>query len=183
MRRVGLATGRSLLHLVGLTVMTVVLLAGCGGHGGGATQPSFVGTYVGTSDLTVSHPPISVSEHGAAIQFVVSPDNTVSVGDPGKPPFGTGTLSGNTFVATAPASVGNGPGVTCSSGSINFNGTISGTTINGTISSSGVICNGLSFDITGTFTATLRAEIPARGVGAGITQTLIQTLRDAVRSQ
>lgn len=168
---------KTMLYYLGMGV-TLLIIASCGkGGGGGSTGPSFVGTYLGTASTTLTAPGQSIPVRGS-IQFVVSPDNTVSVSDPGQPPHGSGTLHGNTFVATSPGSSLNSQGVSCS-GSIDYNGTISGTTMNGTISSRGLTCNGVPFDVSGTFTATLRAEVPAHSTGGGV----IQTLRDAVRSQ
>jgi hypothetical protein len=169
---------KSTLHHLGLLV-TLFSIASCGGGGGGGstTNPSFVGTYLGTAETTVTGPQVSLPARGS-IQIVVSSDNTVSVSDPGQPPYATGTLSGNTFVATAPGSTFNSQGVSCS-GSLDFNGTISATSINGTISSRGLTCNGVGVNISGTFTATLRAQALAHGTGGGFAQSL----RDAIRPQ
>lgn len=60
-----------------------------------------------------------------------------------------------------------------------FNGTITGTTMSGTISGSGLRCNGVPVSLTGTFTATLQAEMPTQRAGHGVTQAL----RDAIRLQ
>src|SRR5436190_18091479 len=101
------------------SVATLLLIAACGhGGGGGSTHPSLVGTYLGTENTSVSSPGGSAPINGS-IQFVVAADNTVSVGDPGQPPFGQGTLNGNTFSAVAPGSVANSPGISCG-GSIVF---------------------------------------------------------------
>lgn len=167
---------RRIVH--GLVLLVALLMiAGCGGDGGGgkSTGPSHVGTYVGTAETTLTHPQGTIPTKGG-IQFVVAADNTVSVSDPGQPPFGTGTLSGDTFVVTAPGSTLNSSGVSCS-GSIVFDGTISGAKMNGSISSNGLRCNNVPFSLSGTFTATLQAEMPAHLTG------VVQALRDAVRSR
>lgn len=158
-------------------LVTLLIIAGCGGGGdGGGTGPSLVGTYIGTATLTARGPGGTATETGA-IQFVVSADGTVSVGDPGQPPFGTGTLSGTDFVINIPASILNEPGGLTCTGTIIFNGTISVPTMSGTVSSSGLRCNGQAVELSGTFTATLRAEVPTGTTSRGITQVL----RNAVR--
>ena len=163
-----------------LLAILIPLLAfvGCGGGGGSSSSgPSSVGRYVGTADSALTFPQGPVRVRGS-IQFVVSVDNTVSVGDPGQPPVGTGTLSGNTFTIVASGSFLNSPGVTCV-GSVVFNGAISGATMSGTISSDALTCNGVRLSVTGTFTATLQAEVRVGITGGGV----IETLRNAVRSQ
>ena len=159
-------------------VVTLLIIAGCGHGGGGSTHPSLVGTYLGTANTTLSSSRVLAPVNGS-IQFVVAADNSVSVGDPGQPPFGQGTLNGNTFTAVAPGSIANSPGISCG-GTIVFDGTITGTNMNGTASSNGFACNGVPFTVSGTFTATLQAERPTTFSGRG---GIGQTLRDAVRSQ
>ncbi len=51
--------------------------------------------------------------------------------------------------------------------------------MSGTIASTGLTCNGVRFTVTGTFTATLQAEVPVHRAGGGI----IKALSDAVRSR
>jgi len=110
------------------------------------------------------------------VQFDVAADNKVTVSDPGQAPYGSGTLSGNTFTVAAPGSAFNGSGVSCGGG-VTFNGTISGTSMTGNISSSGLVCNGLPFTLTGAFTATLQAELPSGSTGGGFGQRLHDTIR------
>jgi hypothetical protein len=158
-------------------VVALLVLASCGG-GGGSTGPSnFAGTYVGTANITLTSPGGSQQVTGS-IQFDIAPDGTVTVSDPGQPPYGTGALSGNTFVVTAPGSSLNSPGVSCT-GTITFEGTVGGAMMNGTISSSGLRCNNVPFTLTGTFTATLQTQVPTRPTGGGV----IQWLKDAVGSR
>ena len=111
-----------------------------------------------------------------AIQFDVAADNTVTVSDPGQAPHGSGTLSGNSFTASTPGSALNRSGLSCGGG-ITYSGTISGTNVSGDISSSGLVCNGVPFSITGTFTATLQAELPRGFTGSGFGQRLRDTIR------
>jgi hypothetical protein len=164
------------VRLVGLVVAAWVV-SGCGGHGSSShsTGPSLAGRYVGTAKTVLTGPGSSAPVNGG-IEFDVGADNKVTVSDPGQPPFGSGTLNGNAFTVAAPGSAFNGSGVSCGGG-VTFNGTISGTSMSGNVSSSGLVCNGLPFTITGTFTATLQAELPTGSTGGGIGQRL----RDALR--
>jgi hypothetical protein len=161
----------------GLSALTIVLVGCSGGGGHGGTSPSHVGTYLGTANTTLTGPTGTVPVNGS-IQFVVAPDNTVSVSDPGRPPFGSGTLSGDTFVTSAPGSTLNSPGVSCT-GSVAFDGTIAGVTMSGTVSSGGLKCNGVPFTVAGTFTATLQAEVPRRPAVGGV----MEMMRNAIRPQ
>ena len=167
------ASARSITpRVVGLG-LALLTLASCGGGGGsGGSGPSSTGRYVGTANTTLGGPVGSTPVVGG-IQFVVGADGTVTVSDPGQgqPPFGTGTLSGNAFTVTAPGSFANGPGINCV-GTVTFNGTISGTTMSGDVSSSGFRCNGVPFTLTGSFTATLLAQLPTRPTGDGFGDTL-----------
>ncbi len=160
-------------------IVALLTLASCGHSGGGGpTQPSFVGTYLGTASLALSAPGRSVPINGA-IQFVVSSNKMVSVSDPGQPPAGTGPLNGNSFSAVVPGAFFNSPGLTSCGGSVTFSGSISGTSMSGTVSSAGFTCNGVPFTVTGTFTATLRAELPTGGTGGNA----LQRLKDALGSR
>jgi hypothetical protein len=169
-----------------LLPVLVPLLAfvGCGGGGAGSSVSSSagpssvsVGTYVGAANATLSLPQGSRPVFGS-IRFVVSPDQTVSGGDAGQPHGGVGTLDGNVFVIIEPGSIVNRPGLSCA-GSITFAGTIAGASISGTVSSSGLTCNGVSISVDGTFTATLQAQVmQGRVAGDG----LIQELRDTLGS-
>lgn len=158
-------------------IVPMLLLAGCGGgsDGGG---PSFVGTYIGTGEFTLSGAGQTISQDNLGIQFDISPDGVVRVSDPGQPPYAEGPLTGNTFIIIAAGSVLNTPGVSCT-GTFTFNGTISGNTMTGTVSSNNLTCNGIPFTVTGSFTATLQPQGQARiGVpGTG----LLQILKDAIR--
>jgi hypothetical protein len=92
-------------------VETLLIVAGCGhGGGGGPTHPSTVGTYLGTAEVTVAASNVSTTGRGLGIQFVVSRDRVVSVGQPGQPPVGSAPLNGNSFVINAAGSVVNSQG-------------------------------------------------------------------------
>jgi hypothetical protein len=142
-----------------------LLLTACGGGGGdGSTRSSEVlpGTYRGTANLTASatagSATASVSDSGPIV-LVVSPDQTVTIGSfPGSAP-----ISGNEFTHTVPASTLNSSELTCPRGTISFHGVFAGTTVNGTMSSDGVQCNGVAMVFTGDYTATLQAEVRRNG--------------------
>lgn len=61
-----------------------------------------------------------------------------------------GKISGNTFTATLPGSLFNEPGITCT-GTVTAKGTGSGDTFTETFSGS-IVCNGVKFTFSGTFT-------------------------------
>jgi hypothetical protein len=160
------------LRAVSLGLATLALTS-CGGGGGSSSSgPTSTGRYVGTANTTLAGPTGSTPVVGG-IQFVVGADGTVTVSNPGQgqPPFGTGTLSGSAFTVTAPGSIANSPGINCV-GTITFNGTISGTTMSGDVSSSNFRCNGVPFTLTGSFSATLLAQLPTRPAGGGFGDTL-----------
>jgi hypothetical protein len=154
------------------------LLSACGGGGSRSSGPSLVGTYLGVADTTLTSPRGSVPVRGS-IQLVVAADNTVALGDPGEPPAGHGTLNGNEFTVALPGSFANSPGISCS-GTVIFQGTISGVTANGTVSSTAFRCNGVPFELSGTFTATRQALAPRGGAGG---EGLGRRLGAAVRAQ
>ena len=143
-----------IVRRVGLLVCKLIIamtLAGCGGgsSSGGAGGGSFTGTYSGTFTLTVSAPgsgvaPVTVP---GTTTVVINPNGTVVV-DPGPEQF-TGTITGNKFTASFPASDLNEPGFTCS-GTITLVGTGTGNTFTGTVGGP-VTCNGISMMVTGSF--------------------------------
>src|SRR5262245_5235211 len=164
------------VRLVGLAV-ALWAASGCSGsHGGSSsTGPSAAGRYVGTAKTVLKGPGVSMPVNGG-VQFDVAADNKVTVSDPGQAPYGSGTLNGNPFTVVAPGSSLNSPGVSCG-GSVTFSGTISGPNMSGDISSSGLVCNSAPISLTGTFTATLQAELPTSSTGGGFGQRLHDVLR------
>jgi hypothetical protein len=52
-----------------------------------------------------------------------------------------------------------------------ISGTFTGTTVNGSISSSGMVCNGIPSGLTGSFTATLQTELRRDGADADVSAT------------
>lgn len=150
----------------------ILLLTACGGDNGGS-GPSTVtpGTYRGPVTLTASTGPAAASQSGTIV-IVVDPNQTVTVGS-----FPTVPLSGNTFTASAPASVLNGPGLTCPQGTFSVDGTFAGTTVSGTAFSNGIVCNGVALTLTGSYTATLQTQVP-RGQGDA---DVLDDVRRAIR--
>lgn len=160
-------------------LVLAMMVIGCGGGGGSSSTGSeqvAAGTYRGTVNLTVSGGGASASRSGPVV-IVVSPDHNVTIGSfPQSAP-----LNGNTFSLTSPASTLNGPGLNCPQGTVTNDGTISGPTINGTVSSNGVVCNGLPISITGTFTATLQTQVPVGGSTVDVTDTMRSAVRQLLR--
>lgn len=146
----------------GLLALTLVL-AGCGGGGsssGGGTAAGVgvAGTYGGQGTITLSGGGVSVTQPGS-VTITISPTGSVMV-DTGDPSTGSGSLAGDSFTANQPlAPIGTSIGLSCT-GDVLWNGTVSGNTITGTISSSGASCNGLAMDISGSFSATKVGKAP-----------------------
>jgi hypothetical protein len=153
-------------------------LAGCGGSSSNSTSSTSTsqvpaGTYRGTVNLTVSARSASVSQSGPIV-LAVSPAHVVTVGS-----YGSIPLAGNSFSVSAPASVLNGPNVSCNQGPLTTDGVFSGTTVTGTVSSTGVVCNGFPMTFSGNYVATLQhAEVPRGGSRDG---DVMDVLRDAIR--
>jgi len=164
------------VRLLGLGV-ALWAASGCSGSHSSSqsSSPSLTGRYVGTAKTVLTGRGSSTPVNGG-IQFDVAADKKVTVSDPGQPPYGSGTLNGNSFAVAAPGSSLNGQGVSCG-GAVNFTGTISGTSMSGDIASSGLVCNGVPLSLTGTFTATLQAELPSGSTGSGFGHRLGETIR------
>jgi hypothetical protein len=142
-----------------LVLAITLLLAACGGGHSTSSTPVSPGTYRGTLTLTVGAPGVQPVTSSGPVVLVVSPDQVVTVGSfPGAAP-----VSHNFFSLPVAASALNGPGLTCPQGTITIDGTFSGPTVNGSVSSDGVVCNGVPIAVTGSYTATLQAEVPRRG--------------------
>lgn len=180
--------------------LAVLLLAACGGGsssggGGGASvadtggatgsnpgntssggTPSYAGSYGGFATSTMSAPGMSPQTVTGTILFVIDAQGNVT-SDPGTDFSGTGTLNGNSFTVSIPASFANQPGVNCT-GSVVLQGTISGNKINGTVSQSGFTCNGVPFELTGTFSVMRTAGAAVMPSGGSV----MDSLRDAVRA-
>lgn len=130
----------------------ILFLSACGGgSSGGGGGGGFAGTYIGPATFNLSGGGVSESTTGAQ-QIVISGDNTVSVGDPGEPPVGTGALTGKSFTVNVPGSFANQPGIVCT-GTVVVTGTVNGNTITGTFSSVQFVCNGIPISVTGNFSA------------------------------
>ena len=126
----------------------VVAVTGCGGGGsssGGGGGAQFAGTYQGTYQMTMTGGGRSTSGSGPIV-IVIQPDNKV-IRDPGSD-NSLGILTGNSFSINNRGSSLNRPGVSCS-GTFSLNGTVQGTQITGTLSSTNLRCNGMPLTITG----------------------------------
>jgi hypothetical protein len=149
-----------------------LLLTACGGGGGSgssstASSTLMPGTYRGTASFTVSGGGNSVTQ-SAPVVITLSPNNTVSeISFPG-----SAQVVGNSFTLPVSASVLNGPGLSCPQGTLAIDGTFSGNTVSGTLSSSGVVCNGLPVTVTGNYTATLQATLVPGGHPDGMVDDL-----------
>jgi hypothetical protein len=84
------------------------------------------------------------------------------------PPGRPAQVVGNSFTLPVAASVLNGQGLTCPQGTINLDGTFAGTTVSGTLSSTGVVCNGVPVTITGNYTATRQSALVPGGHRDGL---------------
>lgn len=161
---------------------SALVVFGCGGGGsssgggGGGTPAQYAGTYTGTGSATVTGGGASISE-SIPTTIVIDMDGNVTV-DPDDPL--TGTLNGNSFVASAPTSDFNEPGFTCS-GSLVVSATVTGNTINGTYSSNNFACNGVPFQVSGTFTAA-KTTVASLRTPSTPGNSIVNTLREVIRS-
>ncbi len=143
-------------------------LAGCGGgssSGGGAAASTsgstgstglasdFSGTYRGSVTATVTSFTGESATATEAITIVITESGRVTITDTvGN--FDSGTLTGSTFRVLSPSNTIVGGRTFCLENTIT-NGTISGSSITGTVGGKACIDNGLfSFDISGTISAT-----------------------------
>ena len=158
-------------------VVLSFLLTACGGGssgGGGGAPASFAGMYGGIATITMSAPGATPQTIRGTIQFEIDGQGNIT-SDPGTDFSGTGTLNGNRFTVTVPASSLNEPGLRCT-GAIVFTGSISGDSMNGSISVSGFVCNGVPIQVSGTFQA---ARLPAQG-RQPIGGSLMESVRGAI---
>ena len=164
-----------------ILLISTLALTACGGGssnsgGGGGTPASFAGTYNGFATVTLSAPGLSPAPSSGTIQIVIDAQGNVT-SDPGTEFSGTGTLSGSTFTVTVPAAAFSQPGVTCT-GAVMIAGTVSGATITSAISANGLVCNGISFQITGSYEA---ARVPtAAKVARPVGDSVMESLRGAM---
>lgn len=143
---------------------------------GGTSGSALAGTYVGPATGTVSGGGLSETATDT-VQITISEDNTIAFGEPGQPPIGTAVVNsdGESFTISVPGSYFNEPGFQCS-GKLSVAGTVKGDTITGSISSSGVTCNGIPITITGNF----NLEKVAAGSQSRASGGLMQSLRSTV---
>ena len=163
-----------------------VAITGCGGggssSGGGGGAAGVAGTFSGTGTVRVSSPSGSGMTISVPYSTVIEidPNGNVTV-DPDTPYPMNGKLSGNSFAINMPASSLNDAELSCT-GSITIHGTCTPNAVNGTISSSGVVCNGVPMAVTGDYTAT-RVPAGSRAVSPdGLGQSITESLREAIRN-
>ncbi|MFZ0485738.1 MAG: hypothetical protein WAL83_01975 [Arenicellales bacterium] len=161
-------------------------LAACGGSsssGGGTANSPFVGTYHGSTAVTVTagSGPHTMNE---PIAVYVNPDGLVQVGRGESTIYTSGPLHEDSVDITDDAAAMVEPGC---SGTITLSGTFSsgrdgGAGFTGTWSSSGASCAGLSGEVSGTVTAT-RVSTYARATRVFQTgnATLLRVFREAGR--
>ena len=158
-------------------VVLSFLLTACGGGssgGGGGAPASFAGMYGGIATITLSAPGMAPETIRGSIRFEIDGQGNIT-SDPGTDFSGTGTLNGNRFTVAVPGSSLNQPGLRCT-GAFVFTGSISGNTIDGSISVSGFVCNGVPIQVSGTFQA---ARLPAQG-RQPIGGSLMESVRGAI---
>jgi hypothetical protein len=161
---------KKLLLFVSSLFVSTLLLTACGGgsSGGGGT---FVGTYSGTGNVVVSSPGVPSQSGAIALTVTVNADGSVIVRTGPNEEF-NGTISGNTFTANLPGSVFNEPGLTCT-GTITARGNGSGNTFTGNFSGTAV-CNGVTFNFSGTFTVTRVSSRAPSATRSGLSELVRQ---------
>lgn len=142
-----------------LALTLVLFLTACGGgsdSGFGTEDSLFVGTYSGSTTITLSSPAGTATDT-FAINIFVRDDGSVEFSAGGLGVFAVGILVGNSVSITDDAGdlfediVCSGTATLSGTFSIAANGSA---VFNGTWSSSGVVCNGLPIRISGTLTTT-----------------------------
>lgn len=150
--------------------------AGGSSDAGGTSGSGIAGTYVGPATVTASGGGLSETATDT-VQITISKDNTIAFGEPGQPPVGTAVVKsdGESFSINVPGSYFNEPGFQCD-GKLSVAGTAKGDTVTGSISSSGLTCNGIPITITGNF----NLEKVAAGSQSRVSGGLMQSLRSTV---
>jgi hypothetical protein len=155
-----------------LVTLAALVAAGCGSSHHTSSTPVTPGTYRGTANITVSGGGQSLTRSGPVV-ITVSPDQVVTVGS-----FGSVRLSGHHFTLTTPASQLNTSTLSCPVGTITNEGTFNTADVDGTASSTGVVCNGLPLAFASNFHATLEASESRLGQGEA---DLLDVVRAAVK--
>ena len=116
------------------------------------TPSEFAGTYKGSGTATATALGLTETE-SAPVTIIIDNSGTVTI-QSGSDIFQNVTvLNNNTFSYTQSLNGQDLGSATCT-GSLTINGTISSGVINGTLSSSNVVCNSIPVTVTGTLTAT-----------------------------
>jgi hypothetical protein len=169
-----------------LILVSTAMLTACGGGGSGGTSSgggsdATVGTFTGTFSITLRAPSNTVTDTGP-ITMVVRADGVV-IRDPATD-GSSATLSGDSFTITNNAANFISDATVSCSGTITQTGTVSPGTVSGTFSASGLVCNGVAFTMSGTFTATFSSSATgasALGGFSGLKSGLSNAVRRAVR--
>lgn len=167
-----------------LLISAVLALSACSGDtttGGGTADSPFVGTYRGSSTVTVTASEGSRTA-GEAIAVFVNRDGLVQIGDPGGTIYASGPLAGDTvrISADAPAMVD-----PACSGTITMTGTFSLTggeeaAFSGRWSSDDVTCFDRSGDLSGDVAAErVNGEARASRVFETNSPALLEAFRPA----
>jgi len=161
------------LRLVLIMIAGVSIAACSGGSSSGAGW--LAGTYTGSLTITVTssaNPGVAFTRTDTVF-IVVNPGGSVTSDQ-----ATIGSVNGSTIVFNVDVSQLNDPSLSCI-GSIRFEGTITASTINGTISSSANLsCNGIPMTFTGTFSFNRVSRAQARASG-----TFMGSVLQAFRKQ
>ncbi len=129
--------------------LITLFLAGCGGggssSGGGSTETE--GVFTGQFRIKITSSGKNVNEGGSMTLLV---GNSRITRDPGTDAT-SGVLTGSSFSISNPASTFLNSGSVRCSGRVQQVGQVQPGRVSGNIFSTNVICNGISFNITGTF--------------------------------
>ena len=164
-------------------ISLALLLTACGGGGGdsssgGGSESTYVGTYTGMQSWTLSSPGVPSRTGEEPLTVVVASNGDVVITDSEGTKF-TGTLTGESLSATGQLEGITIPGANCPAATITYTGTVSGTTITGSLNGAYncTVSTGATFKITisGTFTVALQPEASATALGFnGIKRSMFQ---------
>jgi hypothetical protein len=150
-------------------ILITFVLTACGGGGGGdsssggGSDSTYAGTYTGTETWSISSPdvPSIPPETGTTtLTVVIASNGNVTITDSEGIQF-TGSITGQNLSATGTIGEITVPGANCPASTITYTGTVSGSSISGSLS--GVYnCtltagDGFAVTIGGTFTVTLQS--------------------------
>ncbi|MCG6870934.1 MAG: hypothetical protein LJE84_01485 [Gammaproteobacteria bacterium] len=176
-------------RLLGSTLALLLALSGCSGGGGGSKSgppPGFSGTYTGTETLTLSAPGVPAVSLGTfAVNITVAANGSVTITNVDGNQF-AGSITGASISASGSFSLGAIQGLTCTVVTLNYAGTVNGTTITGTIGGSVTCTNAVGVSLTatisGTFTVSLSTVSATRlEIGNSVRAAIEQQVRNSQR--